>query len=226
MNTRTSSTYSILYRPAGVKFIIIGEHWQYNLVFAFEFGPKFQIRFLTPRNNDTVYFMINILIFCPGSGKLCIVHLSATGRPSSPIMISPALQRIFDFCDFFEMLMFVWDFEVDASSRFCDMNSTLGSVVPLAMFEHWAGGGPPSLYLTKFLNLIQFRKNLSPTTSVRACTLGVHLSPKLPLYPPLNPQKTPKNRPGGPKKRAKNCAQFFKRSKKPLGKIWIMQKTD
>ena len=42
--------------------------------------------------------------------------------------------------------MFGWDFEVDASSRFwkrklikfcvrtCDMNSTLGSVVPLAMF--------------------------------------------------------------------------------------------
>ena len=146
MNTKTSSTSSILYRPAGVKFIIIGEHWQYNLVSSFEFGPKFQIPFLTPRNNDTVYFMINILIFCPGSGKFCIVHLSATGRPSSPIMISPALQRIFDFCDFFEMLMFVWDFEVDASSRFrnrnlfkiCvrtfDMNSTLGSVVLLAMF--------------------------------------------------------------------------------------------
>ena len=45
-----------------------------------------------------------------------------------------------------ERLMFGWDFEVDAWSRFlrwnlikiciwtCDMNSTLGSVVPLAMF--------------------------------------------------------------------------------------------
>ena len=45
-----------------------------------------------------------------------------------------------------ELLMFGWDFEVDAWSRFCswslvkicvricDMNSTLGSVVPLAMF--------------------------------------------------------------------------------------------
>ena len=45
-----------------------------------------------------------------------------------------------------ERLMFAWDFEVDAWSRFwrwnlikicvwtCDMNSTLGSVVPLAMF--------------------------------------------------------------------------------------------
>ena len=46
-----------------------------------------------------------------------------------------------------ERLMFGWDFEVDAWSRFlkwnlikiciwsCDMNSTLGSVVPLAMFS-------------------------------------------------------------------------------------------
>ena len=43
----------------------------------------------------------------------------------------------------------VWDFEVDTCSRFwsmkfdqdlcatCDMNSTLGSVVPLAMFSSW-----------------------------------------------------------------------------------------
>ena len=48
-----------------------------------------------------------------------------------------------------ERLMFGWDFEVDAWSRFwrwnmtricvwnCDMNSTLGSVVPLAMFVLW-----------------------------------------------------------------------------------------
>ena len=47
---------------------------------------------------------------------------------------------------FMERLMFRWNFEVDAWSRFwrcnlikifvwtCDMNSTLGSVVPLAMF--------------------------------------------------------------------------------------------
>ena len=46
-----------------------------------------------------------------------------------------------------EMLLFGWDFEVDTWSRFwwwnlikicvwtCDMNSTLGSVVPLAMFS-------------------------------------------------------------------------------------------
>ena len=46
------------------------------------------------------------------------------------------------------MLMFGWDIEVDARSRFwrwnfikiclwtCDMNSTLGSVVPLTMFLH------------------------------------------------------------------------------------------
>ena len=46
-----------------------------------------------------------------------------------------------------ERLMFGWDFEVDAWSRFwrwnlikicvwtCDKNSTLGSVVPLAMFD-------------------------------------------------------------------------------------------
>ena len=86
----------------------------------------------------------------------------------------------------------------------------------LTIFEHWAGGGPPSLYLTKFLNLIQCRKNLSPSTSVRACTLGVHLSQKLLLYPPPNPQKRGK----------KNCGQFVKRARKPLGKIWRMQKTD
>ena len=48
-----------------------------------------------------------------------------------------------------ERLMFGWDFEVDAWSRFwrwnlinicvwtCDMNSTLGSVVPLAMFNSY-----------------------------------------------------------------------------------------
>ena len=48
---------------------------------------------------------------------------------------------------FMERLMFRWNFEVDAWSRFwrcnlikifvwtCDMNSTLGSVVPLAMFK-------------------------------------------------------------------------------------------
>ena len=44
-----------------------------------------------------------------------------------------------------EMLMFGWDFKVNALSRFwnwslikiCDMNSTLWSVVPLAMFYHW-----------------------------------------------------------------------------------------
>ena len=43
------------------------------------------------------------------------------------------------------MLMFGWDFKVNALSRFwnwslikiCDMNSTLWSVVPLAMFYHW-----------------------------------------------------------------------------------------
>jgi len=50
-----------------------------------------------------------------------------------------------------ERLMFGWDFEVDAWSRFwrwnlikscvwnCDINSTLGSVVPLAMFLHYVG---------------------------------------------------------------------------------------
>ena len=50
-----------------------------------------------------------------------------------------------------ERLMFGWDFEVDAWSRFlrwnlikiciwtCDMNSTLGSVVPLAMFGNTIG---------------------------------------------------------------------------------------
>ena len=51
------------------------------------------------------------------------------------------------------MLTFCWNFEVDAWSRFwrwnlikncvwtCDMNSTLGSVVPLAMFVYVAGCG-------------------------------------------------------------------------------------
>ena len=54
--------------------------------------------------------------------------------------------RIWSLC-FMERLMFGWDFEVDAWSRFwrwnmikicvwtCDVNSTLGSVVPLAMFS-------------------------------------------------------------------------------------------
>ena len=53
-------------------------------------------------------------------------------------------------------LMFGWDFEVDAWSRFwrwnlikicvwtCDMNSTLGSVVPLAMF--WVQYASPLFY--------------------------------------------------------------------------------
>ena len=36
--------------------------------------------------------------------------------------------------DLVEMLMFGSDFEIDALLSFCDMNSTLGSVVPLAMF--------------------------------------------------------------------------------------------
>ena len=48
-----------------------------------------------------------------------------------------------------ERLVFGWDFEVDAWSKFwnlikicvwtCDMNSTLGSVVPLAMFTDQGG---------------------------------------------------------------------------------------
>ena len=56
-----------------------------------------------------------------------------------------------------ERLMFGWDFEDDAWSRFwrwnlikicvwtCDKNSTLGSVVPLAMFSllHSKDGRPP-----------------------------------------------------------------------------------
>ena len=86
----------------------------------------------------------------------------------------------------------------------------------LCIFEHQAGGGPPSLYLTKNFNLIQCRKNLSPSTSVCACTLGVHLSQKLPLYPPSNPQKTPKKRPGGPKKGAKKIAHNFSKGQKNL----------
>ena len=139
MNTRTSSTSSILYRPAGVKFIIIGEHWQYNLVFAFEFGPKFQIRFLTPRNNDTVYFLINILIFCPGSGKLCIVHLSATGRPSSPIMISPALPMIFDFCD----LWFTPD-DINQFSTAFDTKNTWNFFMTFSIKKHRIPPSPPS----------------------------------------------------------------------------------
>ena len=86
----------------------------------------------------------------------------------------------------------------------------------LTIFEHWAGGGPPSLYLTKFLNLIQCRKNLSPSISVRACTLGVHLSQKLLLYPPPNPQKMPKSRPGGPKKGAKKIVDNLSKGQKNL----------
>ena len=87
----------------------------------------------------------------------------------------------------------------------------------LCISEHRAGGGPPSLYLTKNFNLIQCRKNLSPSTSVRACTLGVHLSQKLLLYPPPHPQKMPKSRPGGPKKGAKKIADNLSKGQKTSG---------
>ena len=58
------------------------------------------------------------------------------------VTVADALVKILSL----RMLMFGWDFEVNAKSRFwnwnfvkncvrtCDMNSTFGSVVPLAMF--------------------------------------------------------------------------------------------
>ena len=52
--------------------------------------------------------------------------------------------------------------------------------------------------------------------SVRVCTLGVHLSQKLPLYPPPNPQKMPKSRPGGPKKGAKKIVDNLSKGQKNL----------
>ena len=116
--------------PWRVKMLV----WFPNLLAA---GRLFQVRW-GPRQKDANSKLVEVGTVADVNAEKCVEGIL--------VCICCWCLRFWSL-SWVDMLMFGWDFEVDAWSRFwrwnlinfvwtCDMNSTLGSVVPLAMFVH------------------------------------------------------------------------------------------